>query len=66
MASVIGCVLGGDPVRLEAKTVSEVKSQLQLDGNYTVLVDGEPADLSDTLKKESFVSFTPAVKGGNA
>jgi hypothetical protein len=65
MASVIGCVLGGDPVRLEASTVAEVKELLELEGNYTVLVDGETANLTDKLKKENFVSFTPAVKGGN-
>lgn len=64
MASVVGCVLGGDPKRVTADTVEEVKSALGLEGNYTAMVNGENADLESELVDEDFVSFSPAVKGG--
>lgn len=64
MASVVGCVLGGSPQRLQADTVADVKRTLGLDGNYTASVDGEPADDGTLLSDEQFVSLAPAVKGG--
>lgn len=66
MATVVACVLGGDPVRVSADTVQDAKDALQLDGNYTALVNQENADLDDSLSDEDFVSFSPAVKGGFA
>lgn len=62
--SVVASVLGGDPKRLVATTVGEVKGQLQLQGAYTAQVNGDPADDGDALSPEDFVSFAPAVKGG--
>lgn len=63
MASVLACVLGGDPVRLEAADVGDVKEQLNV-ATYTATVDGEPTDDSFELTDEQFVSLSPSVKGG--
>lgn len=62
--SVVASVLGGDPKRVVATTVADVKRQLQLTGAYTAQVNGEPAQDGDTLTEEDFVSFAQAVKGG--
>lgn len=62
--SVVASVLGGDPKRVFASTVAEVKRQLALTGQYTAQVNGEPAQETDQLSAEDFVSFAQAVKGG--
>ncbi len=64
MASVVAFVLGGKPKRMEADSVQEAKELLNLDGNYTASVDGEPANLGDQLDDDQCVTFSPAVKGG--
>lgn len=63
MASVVCCVLGGSPRRVEAGTVGEAKDELGLT-NHTATVNGEPVDDGYELLDEEFVSFAPAVKGG--
>jgi hypothetical protein len=65
MASVIALVTGGEPKRVEASTVQAAKNALGLSGNYTATVDGSPAQLTDSLDEESFVSFSLQVKGGS-
>lgn len=57
-------VLGGQPRVIEASTVKEAFDLLNLSGNYSASINGEPADLSDSLEDYNFVSFAPAVKGG--
>lgn len=62
---VTGQVHGGANKLLEnAETVQDVFSSLGLSGNYTVMINGEPAEMDDELEDFSFVSFTQSVKGG--
>jgi len=63
-ASVVGSVLGGTPDRLDADTVQDVFDALELSGNYTASVNGDPATMDAVLSDEDFVSFAPKVKGG--
>jgi len=65
MASVIATAVGGDPKRLDAESVADVKDQLGLASTYTATVNGEPADDDTFLSDEDFVSLAPAVKGGS-
>jgi hypothetical protein len=65
MASVIGSVTGGDPVRMEAETVADVKAELDLTGNYTATVNGETVSEDFVLADEDYVCFAQAVKGGS-
>lgn len=62
--NVTAQVLGGQPRVIEAETVQEAFDLLNLSGNYTASINGEPADLQDELEDYNFVSFAPAVKGG--
>ena len=62
--SGVGCVIGGDPMRVEARTVRDVIEAMGLDGNYTALADGSPVDLDSELWDEAFVSLSMPVKGG--
>ncbi len=58
-------VVGGKLLsRLEVETVQEAHKELNLSGNYTASVNGEPAEMSTKLKDGDFVSFATAVKGG--
>ena len=65
MASVIGSVAGGDPVRMDADTVADVKAELDLTGPYTATVDGDTATDDTELSDNQYVCFAPAVKGGS-
>ena len=63
--NVTGQILGGDPeAGIAADTVLEVFEALGLDGAYTATINGEPAEMEDSLDEYSFVCFSPAVKGG--
>lgn len=62
--NVTAQVLGGQPRVIEAETVKEAFDTLNLSGNYTASINGEPASLDDELEDYNFVSFAPAVKGG--
>lgn len=57
-------VVGGTPKVIEAKTVQNAFDALELSGNYTATVNGNPAKLEDSLNDYEFVYFTVAVKGG--
>ena len=58
-------VLGGQPVVANnIRTVRDAFNRLELAGNYTVSVNGDPANMDDILDEYSFVTFSPAVKGG--
>lgn len=65
MASVIGSVAGGDPIRVEADTVADVKAELGLEGSFTATVDGETASEDTLLSDNQYVCFAQAVKGGS-
>ena len=65
MATVNACVLGDPQLQtIEATTVADLRSKMELDDNYAVLVNAEPADDDDELVNGAVVTFTPAVKGG--
>jgi hypothetical protein len=57
-------VTGGQPKVIEVSTVSEALTALGLTGNYTATVNGEGAEMSDSLSDYSFVTFAEAIKGG--
>lgn len=58
-------VLGGAPVVAQnITTVQQAANFVGLAGNYTAMVNGEPANFGDALDPYSFVTFSPAVKGG--
>lgn len=58
-------VIGGQPKTLDqCDTVQDALSSLGLEGNFTATVNGDPADLEDSLDDFSFVAFSAAVKGG--
>lgn len=63
MAKVQVQVSGGDIKQKEAGTVSELKSQLGLDG-YIATVNGEPVSSDYNLDDYEFVTFSKAEKGG--
>lgn len=65
MASVVGKVVGGQPQEHTADTVGELKGKMNLDGNYSAQVNGEPASMGDSLNDYDFVTFTQSVKGGS-
>lgn len=65
MASVVACVLGGSPRRLEGmSTIADVKAAMSLSSPHAASVNGEPAADDFELNDEDFVSLAPAVKGG--
>ena len=62
--NVTGQVLGGRPKTFDGvKTVGDVMTKLELSGNYSATVNGEPATLDQPLKDYEYVSFTESVKG---
>jgi sulfur carrier protein ThiS len=63
-ASVVASVSGGNPKRVQAYDVQEVKEELGLTGNYTAAINGDTASLEDVLSDEDYVTFATAVKGG--
>ena len=66
MAKNVQAQVLGSPVKtgLTVGTVGDLVSQLNLDGSYTAMINGEPADMDDELDDYQFVSLAPAVKGG--
>lgn len=57
-------VIGGSPRTFDdVQTVGDVAKLMGAEG-YTATVNGEPAQLTDTLEDYSYVNFAPAVKGG--
>ncbi len=64
--NVTAQVLGGTPKVITAETVQDALNALNLTGNYTASINGETAELTDTLEDYNFVSFAAAVKGGSS
>ena len=62
--SIVASVTGGDPKRVSATTVQDAKDALGLTGNYVAAQNGEPANLTDLVDDESYITFSVAVKGG--
>ncbi len=59
-------VLGGAEKTFDdVETVADLRKELKLERGYAVTVNGEPADEDQELNDYEFVSFAPAVKGGN-
>ncbi len=56
--------LGGTPKIINAETVRDAFNALGLSGNYTASVNGDAANMDDTLNDYEHVSFAQAVKGG--
>jgi hypothetical protein len=63
MAKVVAKIVGGSSKDLEASTVGDVKRQLGVPG-YQANVNGSPAADTATLSEDSFITLSPAVKGG--
>jgi len=57
-------VTGGSPKVVEAATVREAMELIAITGNYSAMVNGNPASLDDSLSNYSFVTLSPAIKGG--
>jgi len=64
MAQVNVKITGGSVKEMEADTVGELKTKLNL-GNYTATINGEPAENDQDLEDYNFVVFSAAVKGGS-
>lgn len=63
--NITGQVLGGQPkVNLKGDDVQDIFDELNLTGNYTATINGNPAEMSAELEDYQFVSFAPSVKGG--
>lgn len=64
-SNVIGHVIGSDRKVLDSvDTVGDVREKLGIDANYAASVNGDPADDSDELEDQDYVSFSRQVKGG--
>ena len=63
--NITGQTVGGQAkVFNDMDTVQDVMDALGLSGSYTATINGEPADLDESLEDFSFVSFSESVKGG--
>lgn len=63
--NVIFQALGGQKKVLDnVDTVSEVKRQVALEGNYTYLVNGESVSDNYELEDGDFITASQSVKGG--
>jgi sulfur carrier protein ThiS len=63
--NVIAQVQGGEKKILEnVETVADVRAKMSATG-YAASVNGEPADDSDEVSDQDFISFAVATKGGN-
>lgn len=56
-------VAGGTKKTVEMDKVSEGLAALNLTGKYTASVNGNPADMDDSLSDFAFVTYSVAVKG---
>ena len=60
-----GQVVGGvEKAFEEADTVADVYTALELDGNYSASINGEPAEMNEELDDYAYVSFQEKIKGG--
>jgi len=56
---------GGTPKVVEVSTVQQAYDALNLTGAMTATVNGEPANMTDSVSDFAHVSFSAQVKGGN-
>lgn len=49
---------------LEGTTVQSILDQMDVSSSMTAMVNGEPADLSDSIKDYDFITFSKNVDGG--
>jgi hypothetical protein len=49
---------------LSGNTVQSILDQMDVQSNVTATVNGEPAELSQTISDYDFVTFSKAVDGG--
>lgn len=64
MAKVQAQVVGGSvKIHEDMETVGEVRAAMNIGANYSVTVNGEPADDEHELADYEFVAFAPQVKG---
>lgn len=63
MAKVVAKVLGGAPRDVEGTTVADVRAAMGAH-THTAMVDGRAAQDSQVLEDNQYLSFSPAVKGG--
>lgn len=63
----VNCQVLGGSIRVVdgVETVADVMKELDLSGNYTIAINGQPAELSDTLPTigRVLVTFAEQVKG---
>lgn len=64
-------VMNGQPkvlTNVEFLTVQDVLTHLNVEGNFSAVVDGEPVELSQPLEADvmAFIDFTEKVKGAVA
>lgn len=64
MSKVFGKLTAGVVKELEANTVADVINAMELTGNYTAVVNAEPADTDQKLDDGDFIVLAKSVKGG--
>lgn len=65
MGKVAAKVVGGSLSEYDVETIGDLKDAMDLEGNFTATVNGNPVDGDDApLRDHDFVTFTQSVKGG--
>lgn len=64
MVLITAKVVGGSAKSVQASTVADAFEQLGLSGQHTAQINGQSANLSDSVQEGDFVTFTRSVKGG--
>jgi hypothetical protein len=62
--NVISIVSGGRPTTHSASTPEELLQLMEVEGTFTVTVQGKPASMDADLSDYDQVKFTESVKGG--
>lgn len=62
--SVTVVATGMDSKVLEVTSLDEIKSQLNLEGNFSMVVNGDAVSADYSIKDYDHVSLAKAVKGG--
>ena len=63
MSKVFAKTTAGTVKEVEATTVQDAANALGLEGNYTAVVNSNPAEMTDKVNDGDFISLTKAVKG---
>jgi hypothetical protein len=66
MAKVTIQVVGGQAKVADVSTVKEAAAIVGCETGHTALINGEPADMDESLSDYEFVSFSKAEKSGQA